>query len=261
MNVRKVKLGFILSFAVALFGCLSVSVSDERDAFSGASLQSQDPRCFGCDDVSDLMQCHECWGYHKRSDAHKEPPLVAAECPTCMSIHKFTESHVEPRPAVCGMACPICKGPVGPLAEMPHHCPHCPNLKLEPISIDFEALEKGHTSRIKERGSRVITNEEDWQKLLTEYSGILKDLQPKIDFKKEVVVAVFGGECPTGGYWILLHSVVEEGTRVRVRSELVHPSSLVPRVTMITTPFAIIKFTPSDVSKQISVTISDVYEK
>ena len=51
-------------------------------ARAGEEIAVPKRRCMACDDVSDTVQCLDCWGYHLKGAAHSSEPEGEAMCPT-----------------------------------------------------------------------------------------------------------------------------------------------------------------------------------
>lgn len=87
--------------------------------------------------------------------------------------------------------------------------------------INFQTIEKGVNSNIKDRGAFVIDNEKDWEAFFVQLKGITSIQLKQIDFSKETVIAVFSGEKPTGGYSIGV-------TSIKFISPSIKPGDIIP---------------------------------
>ncbi len=126
-------------------------------------------------------------------------------------------------------------------------------------------------SKITERSCHIIDNEDSWSILWNQHKGLngKEDIHcgnddrvlPNIDFTKDMVVAVFMGECKTGGYKVFVTKVVEAGVNISVNVDLVYPNDLMLRPQVITYPFCIVKFSPDDLKKSIKFNIQETWEK
>jgi hypothetical protein len=79
------------------------------------------------------------------------------------------------------------------------------------ISVSFSTIEKGFRSGIKERKFVVIKTEKEWEEFwrLHKKTFLPEQQIPPVDFKQEMVIAVFSGEKRTGGYGIEITRVEE----------------------------------------------------
>ena len=121
-------------------------------------------------------------------------------------------------------------------------------------SLDFETLVQGASSQITTKEEAVIENQDVWLGFWEKHktgdfpspkgafapsSGSL----PEVDFTKELVIAVFLGEQPTGGYALGIEEITlrqrEAEVEVTVDVTRPNPRDLVTQV--LTQPFHIIK--------------------
>lgn len=111
----------------------------------------------------------------------------------------------------------------------------------------FATLGKGSQSGVRERKFVVIKNENDWTALWKSHAS--PSLPPKepplVDFQTEMIVAVFSGEKPTGGYSIEITRISEDTTKhaleVFVRESKPPPGAMV--IQALTQPYHIVKLT------------------
>lgn len=87
---------------------------------------------------------------------------------------------------------------------------------LGPIS--FETIDKGYYSGHWDKKNYIIKDQKDWLDLWDE---VYKDRQPKprlptIDFTKEMIIAVFRGNFPTGGYSVEIRNIIATQTSLDV---------------------------------------------
>lgn|GEM_PF-2770081 len=78
-------------------------------------------------------------------------------------------------------------------------------------NADEQTRFHGYYSGVTKSGEKVIDNLEAWQKVWKEVHKTVnpKPKLPPVDFKKQVVLAVFMGEKNTGGYEIKITSIKE----------------------------------------------------
>ncbi len=80
------------------------------------------------------------------------------------------------------------------------------------ISVSFSKIDKGFRSGIKERKVVLIKSEKEWGDLWRLHKGAFLPEQPipRVDFRQEMVVAVFSGEKKSGGYGIEITKIEEK---------------------------------------------------
>lgn len=79
----------------------------------------------------------------------------------------------------------------------------------------------GQQSGVKKPAQKVIDNLETWKKVWREVHQAVspKPKLPKVDFEKQVVLAVFMGEKNTGGYRIQIRGMKDTGKKDRSLSQ------------------------------------------
>lgn len=113
--------------------------------------------------------------------------------------------------------------------------PPDPELEKHP---PFTVIDQGTQSGLTLAKHLVITSAEDWQELWHVHSN--KPV-PKIDFTKEMVIAVFLGEYPTGGYQVEVHSLEKTTTALQVVLTIHSPAADAARSMALSQPFVMIK--------------------
>ncbi len=106
------------------------------------------------------------------------------------------------------------------------------------IEVAYEILEKGSYGR--EFAPAVIENQADLNKLYALLHGQSSSPAPKIDFKREKVIAVHAGPFNTGGYAIHLYSAIDtqDGLETVFLITAPEPGQIVTQA--FTTPYLII---------------------
>ena len=119
-----------------------------------------------------------------------------------------------------------CKGPGQPL-EWPRRLP-------------LATLAEGTTSGVRDARELLIRDAESWLLLWTEHArlGLPPEPAPEIDFSTHMVVALFGGECPSSGYEIHALDCCEDDAGVTLRGEHVEPMPGSMQAQYMTTPFS-----------------------
>lgn len=68
------------------------------------------------------------------------------------------------------------------------------------INAAFNIVARGQFSNISLERQLIIKNKEDWQRLWNIHRGDRKNQSPKINFNDKIVIAIFSGQQPSGGY-------------------------------------------------------------
>ena len=96
-------------------------------------------------------------------------------------------------------------------------------LSIAPVAaaerIPFVTIDQGFRSGTRERKFLVVKNETDWKTLWQTHvqpNVPAKEL-PRVDFDKEMIVAVFLGEKPTGGYKVEITAMEEDQGKGQLR--------------------------------------------
>jgi hypothetical protein len=108
------------------------------------------------------------------------------------------------------------------------------NLLLLLAAVTFSALQVQPRETRGEPGVLVINSEADWKRFT--------DASPAgTDFGSQTVIAVFGGEKPTGGYSVRINSIEKDNGACVVAHRVVSPprDAILPQV--ISHPFAVVR--------------------
>jgi protease stability complex PrcB-like protein len=109
--------------------------------------------------------------------------------------------------------------------------------------VPFKTIAKGVRSGIREPSQIGIRSQSDWLKLWRQHGSTSTTPAPvpNIDFDKEIVVAVFLGERPTGGYAVEISSaeVTDASLTVFVKETSPNPGAIVTQG--FTQPFHIVR--------------------
>ena len=121
------------------------------------------------------------------------------------------------------------------------------NTKLT-VDISFQTVAKGSRSGVREPLQIVIRSQAEWDALWKRHVSIETNPSPPraIDFNKEIVIGVFLGEKPTGGYDMeIIRAEQTAGALViHYREKNPPPGAIVIQV--LTQPFHIIKAVRDD---------------
>lgn len=118
-----------------------------------------------------------------------------------------------------------------------------PIVEEEVKMLNFESLIKSDQSSYQEEGLYVINNQEEWDNLGI---VIMEDYIIDIDFEEELVLAVFMGMKPSGGYSVEIIEVVEKENIIEVMYAETMPSEDDMVSMAITYPEHIIKIEKID---------------
>jgi len=102
--------------------------------------------------------------------------------------------------------------------------------------ITFRILSQGQTSGLAQRKFLTLRSAAEFSELWGIHTQLNPQRQPKIDFKQQMVVAVFMGEQRTGGYAIRIENIIEHEKMIQVNVVLTKPKPGSSRVMMITQP-------------------------
>jgi hypothetical protein len=112
-------------------------------------------------------------------------------------------------------------------------------------TVSFTFIDQGSQSRVRKRKSLVIKSAEEWENLLQTYRRPHDSVQSgaPIDFDREMVIAVFMDEKPSGGYGIAITGITAryEKQQLRITIRERNPPPNVFSTQALTQPYHIIK--------------------
>lgn len=116
--------------------------------------------------------------------------------------------------------------------------------------IKFRVLSKGHTSGLTRQKFLNLRTGLEFAQLWVIHSHSATAKLPRINFKNEMVVAVFLGEQRTGGYAIEINKILEMKNNIQVYITLTKPKAGDERTMMINQPNMIVAlpYTPKPVA-------------
>ncbi len=123
-------------------------------------------------------------------------------------------------------------------------------------TASFTTIDQGSQSGVRERKSLVIKSAEEWETLLQTHRmprGSAASGAP-IDFSREMVVAVFMGEKPSGGYGIAITRIEAdyENQQLRITVHERNPPPNTLSTQALTQPYHIIKLAKIDLPIVVS---------
>lgn len=117
------------------------------------------------------------------------------------------------------------------------------DLEAQETVASWETIEKKSYSSHPEREQYAIRNEEEWETLWNRvYKGRSPiPERPDVDFAKEMVIAVFMGEKPTGGYSIEIERIVEREETWEVHVQETAPGPNDGVIEALTQPYHMVR--------------------
>ncbi|MFN8577732.1 MAG: protease complex subunit PrcB family protein [Candidatus Sericytochromatia bacterium] len=135
--------------------------------------------------------------------------------------------------------------------------PYSTNLNNQELA--FTDLETGYDSGIKDFSKRVAKTEKEFAELYREHLSSQRNINatvfPKIDFRNDMVAAVFLGERPSSGYSINVKKVIRTDSQIVIEASEVPPSPNSQLNPVITTPYQFITFPKTDLPIKFDINI------
>ena len=110
-------------------------------------------------------------------------------------------------------------------------------------TVPFSTLGKGINSGIRESAQVVVRSQNDWAALWSRHmrTQIAPPPPPAVDFSRDMVVALFLGERPTGGYAIEVTQIERNDAGLAIRYRTTRPDPAAMPTQALTQPFHLIK--------------------
>jgi len=85
-------------------------------------------------------------------------------------------------------------------------------------SPEFETIDKGTQSGYHKRASLVIKDQAEWEKVWNLHTSNLDQIPhvPEVDFKTDMVIAIFRGEFPSSGFYTEISNITESKDKIEV---------------------------------------------
>lgn len=112
--------------------------------------------------------------------------------------------------------------------------------------VEFRIIERGQVSGITFQKFFEIRSAEEFNDFWTIHSQPTRAPIPKIDFKQDMVIAVFYGQRQTGGHDIYIHNIDELETELIVNVRAVDPKPGSNLIMMISQPHMIVRIPKTD---------------
>ncbi len=125
-------------------------------------------------------------------------------------------------------------------------------------SIVFEVIDEGANSAFLERKNFIIRSSEEWKDLWFQVHGESSRM-PQVDFSSYVVLALFQGQKPSGGYEVSVESIFSANKSVEVSILEKEPGSECQLIEAFTAPYQLVvvkKFEGELVSKTERLQVS-----
>lgn len=114
------------------------------------------------------------------------------------------------------------------------------------INIAYENITRGNYSNISRARQLIIMDKHDWLSFWRIHSGNQKLRRPRINFDRDMVIAVFAGQQPSDGYGLEVESVSKKDEIITVEFSFhVPPDNAAVSLTP-TQPYIIIKIPRHD---------------
>ncbi len=121
----------------------------------------------------------------------------------------------------------------------------CSMPPVEELPIPFTTIAMGEQSGIHRARNVVVRNAGEWNRLWQEH-GEAAGKRPAIDFRRDMVIAVFLGQRPVAGYRVRIVDVRQtpDALRVQVRERKPDGDALLAQV--LTYPYVMIRLPQND---------------
>ena len=110
-------------------------------------------------------------------------------------------------------------------------------------AVPFETVDQGVDSGDQEPAQLVLRSQEAWRQVWERHEALLIHApeQPPVDFHKEMVLAVFLGQRPTGGFAIEIKAVDTRADALHVLVEETSPPPEAMVTQAFTSPYHIVR--------------------
>ncbi|MBC7474753.1 MAG: protease complex subunit PrcB family protein [Candidatus Sericytochromatia bacterium] len=131
--------------------------------------------------------------------------------------------------------------------------------KPQIIPINFNSLETGYDSGIKDFSKRLAKNQKEFSTLYKEHISSQKTVNaivfPTIDFDSNMVAAIFLGERPSTGYSVNVKSIVKTDSQIIISATEKPPDSGSTVSTIVTEPYQFITLPKSDLPVNFDISL------
>jgi hypothetical protein len=114
---------------------------------------------------------------------------------------------------------------------------------IYPLPVHFEEVEQGFYCGLTARVNYIIEDNDTWNTLWTDMHNISSQVPelPNVNFTTEVVIAVFLGSFPTGGYIAEITGIMSDEGHISVVVREQHPGENCGVTMAVTQPYHIVK--------------------
>jgi protease stability complex PrcB-like protein len=106
-------------------------------------------------------------------------------------------------------------------------------------AVNFTTIARGAMSGVTSPEEIVVQSVQEWHALWTRHAP--NTPEPVIDFTKEIVVGVFAGQRPTGGYRVQITSIERSDAGLTVVYDVTQPAKDAMVTQALTSPFELVR--------------------
>jgi hypothetical protein len=110
-----------------------------------------------------------------------------------------------------------------------------------PTQVSFLNVVKGYRSGVREPLQTVVRSQAEWMMLWRRHSNDLNATPPAVVFDLEIVVAIFLGEKPTGGYDVTIQRAEQSGDELMIDYQEKTPAPGSINILVFQQPFHIVR--------------------
>jgi len=116
------------------------------------------------------------------------------------------------------------------------------------VTVPFSTLATGLASGVGQPTQIVVRSQNEWTALWSRHmrAPSAPPPPPSVDFSRDMVVALFMGERPTGGYAIEVTQIERTDAGLSIRYRTRHPDPSAMQTQALTQPFHLIKLARVD---------------
>ena len=110
-------------------------------------------------------------------------------------------------------------------------------------TMEFQTIDKGYHSGYANNAYYVINDAGEWADVWNQHTQLMlpEKPPPEVDFSKSTIIAVFMGECSTGGYEIEVQEIIDTGPSVVVKVEKTYPGKRCIVIEVLSQPYHMVK--------------------
>jgi len=132
----------------------------------------------------------------------------------------------------------------------------CASQKPQLLSFEYLPAVFEHEYVEQAPGAWLINDQESYNKLLTELKMQQQDGKEFTSYwEKNSLLLVYGGTCPSGGYYIQTDSILSEGKQLQVIATLTGPGADCAVTDMITYPLQLLAIPKNQTRNEIKLVL------